>query len=394
MQKLKARVYLKNNKKRAAILVVSFGLFFSLLYCIRFFIEPATYTDEVLMVKNAEKMQMAYINRYGDVCKTLDLSLWEPDSTATDNEKVRELNRAGAIFLEEQRKANPDGLVFLCNSLGISIRTFIGNSYYYAPMMEKEELRQLTDRLNLKVTGGRYPENPGEILVDERMLKNVEKSIGDTLYNENTVIVGTVKYPLYFAAGLDYEAIEYSDRDLYYINDGAIKDLKEYFRQFGIDAGNDSFAQVQIQADQVNAQEMVDQFRDELDLPINVMTYSIFFVLSVTLFFVYRLHVMDRYTEWCLYRSLGFSAKDVFFLAFREYFVCLLFSLFFAALCSVCVCFIGGILMTEKGIMFRYFLPRTLLQISGIVVLLTGVMQIPVVYAMSKVKTINAMEIE
>ena len=87
MQRLSAWFYLKNNKKRAAILVLSFGLFFALLYGVQFFMHPSTYMAEKIAVQGAKKMQMAYIDSYGPANDTLllgmDMSLWEPETEGT-----------------------------------------------------------------------------------------------------------------------------------------------------------------------------------------------------------------------------------------------------------------------------------------------------------------------
>ena len=144
----------------------------------------------------------------------------------------------------------------------------------------------------------------------------------------------------------------------------------------------------------MNAIKKVEKFSAELQAPLSVMTYSIAFVLGLTLFFVYRLHVQDRYSEWCLYRSLGYSQKEVYSLAFREFGICIGISVGLAAVITAVLCVIGAALMRSKGMFYEYILPSVLLKILGIGTLLAGIMQIPLVIAMQKVKTIDAMEEE
>lgn len=392
MQRLKASVYLKNNKRRALIIIISFGLFFFLIYAIRFFMFPSCYMDEVICVKSAEQMQVAYMNSFTATCKDLDESLWEENSGATYEDMINELNRAGKVFLDELRGDVDNSLIYLCNVCNIRIKSFIGNSTFYAPMVDQEEFKEIVDFMDIEVSEGRMPEAPGEIIVDERMLRNLERSVGDTLYSDNTIIVGTTKTKYFFAAGIDYENSEYSNRYLFFINDGVISDLKAFFEKYDIDADVQRNSAVQILADRVNASKTVQRFKDELDIPLGVMTYSIMVVLAITLYFVYRLHIQDRYSEWCLYRSLGYSSKEVFFLAFREYIICLFFSIILATILSIGICFAGGQLMESKGMIFKYVIPDTLYQLIGISVLLTGIMQLPVVGAMRRVRTIDAME--
>ena len=92
MQRLSAWFYLKNNKKRAAILILSFGLYFVLLYGVQFFLHPSVYMYEVIAVKGAERMQIGYLNGLEKLNDAMDLgmdmSLWEPEQEATYEEKV------------------------------------------------------------------------------------------------------------------------------------------------------------------------------------------------------------------------------------------------------------------------------------------------------------------
>jgi hypothetical protein len=48
--------------------------------------------------------------------------------------------------------------------------------------------------------------------------------------------------------------------------------------------------------------------------------------------------------------------------------------------------------MGNKGIVYRLWLPETFRQLSAIVILLTGILQIPVFQAMQHITTIDAIE--
>lgn len=398
MQRLSAWFYLKNNKKRAAILILSFGLYFVLLYGVQFFMHPTIYMDEVIAVQGAKQIQSGYINGLEKLNEAMnlgmDMSLWEPEREATYEELVAEINKGTdrlAQLLQEEGTAEH---VFICNSYGISINSFGGDSYYNAPMMTQEELVTFVEYLDLKIKEGRMPENPGELLMDEKMVKNQGFLVGDCLYDQETKLVGIVEYDTYIAAGIDYEEERFPDRNIYLLSKGAIPDLKEYFAKFGIEADTESFGTIEILADEVNASKEVEKWAKEIQTPLNVMTYSIAFVLGLTVFFVYRLHVQDRYAEWCLYRSLGYSEKEVYSLAFREFGICIGMSVGLAVVVTTVLCLIGAAIMRSKGMVYEYLLPHILLQILGIGTLLAGIMQIPVVIAMQKVKTIDAMEEE
>lgn len=396
MQRLSAWFYLKNNKKRAAILILSFGLYFSLLYVVQFFMHPTTYMDEVIAVQGAERMQSGYLNGLDELNEKMklgmDMSLWAPEREATYEELVAEINKGTARLEEVLEEEGTADHVFVCNSYGINIDSFGGSSYYSAPMLTGEELVTFTAYLGLEFIEGRMPEQPGEIFMDENMARNIGFSVGDYLFDRETKLVGIVKYDTYVAAGIDYAEEKYPDRNLYLLNNGTIPDLKKYFARFGVQAGTEQFSTIEIYADKVNATEEVEELAQELQMPLKVMSYSIAFVLGLTVFFVYRLHVQDRYAEWCLYRSLGYSERAIYSLSFREFGICMGFSIGLSAMISVMLCMVGAMIMRSRGMFYEYLLPQVLLQILGIGTLLSGMMQIPVVVAMRKVKTIDAME--
>lgn len=111
-----------------------------------------------------------------------------------------------------------------------------------------------------------------------------------------------------------------------------------------------------------------------------------------TLLLVYQLHIKDRYEEWCLYRSLGYSAKSIFVLALKEFILCLLIGFVFALLCIGIIFIFGGAIMDNKGIPYRLCLPDAILQLSGILVFLSALLQIPVLKVLRTIKTVDAIE--
>lgn len=398
MQRLSAWFYLKNNKKRAAILILSFGLYFVLLYGVQFFLAPSVYMYEAIAVEGAERMQIGYLNGLEKLNETLDLgmdmSLWEPEREATYEELVAEINKGTAVLKQKLETEGTADHVFICNNYQVRVNSFAGGTVFNAPMLTKEELDILVDYLQLNIIEGRMPQKPGEFFMDANMAKNRGFRVGEKLFDEDSILVGIVEYDTYVAAGIDYENSEYPDRVLYLLDDGTIPDMKAYFAEFGIDADFTSQSTVQIISDKVNMIKDVEETNNQMQAPLKVMTYSIAFILGLTVFFVYRLHVQDRYSEWCLYRSLGYSQKEVYSLAFREFGICLGISVLLAGVITVILCMTVGAIMQSKGMLFEYILPSVLLQIAGIGTLLVGVLQIPVVIAMQKVKTIDAMEEE
>lgn len=389
MGKLKAWYYLKNNKKRAAVLIVSLGLYFALLYGISFFVNPMYYTDEAVYLGNGELMQMAFVNNAGRL--PMDLTLWEEGSSATDENKIVELNRAIKEFATELGKDARVDHVLQCFTYGVTVHTLTGSSYYSIPMVTKEQAQLICDYIGVRLVEGNYPEQPGDILMDERMAKNRNVQVGDKLYDESTRISGIVSCSSYFAVGIEPEELMVK-RFLIFLDQGTLTDLKQFFQEYDWEASNNNSSQIQIIYDIENSKEVVDKFKDEMQQPMGVMIYVITIVMGITLYFVYQLHIKDRYEEWCLYRSLGYSQREVFSLALREYGICILGSMVLAILFLLLIFYFGGNMMKSKGIVYHLWIPDTFLQLTAIMVFLSGVLQIPVFQAMQHITTIDAIE--
>lgn len=389
MRKLRAWYYLKNNKKRGAILSISFGLYIALLYGVRFFINPMFYTDEAVYLANAERMQSVYVN---DLSKlSIDLSLWEDESDATQEEMILEINRGMQKFASELEKDQRIDYVFACSTYGINIHTLTSSSYYRAPMVTKEQAKILCDYNKVELLEGTYPQQPGDIILDKNMAKNLKVTIGDTIFDKSTKVCGIVASKGYFAVGIEYDDLIVK-RNLFFLNQGRLTDLNQYFKEIGWEATEKDSSELQIVSDVITSKKLVQNFKEELQQPLNVMVFVITLVMGITLYLVYQLHVKDRYEEWCLYRSFGYSKREVFQLAFREYGICLLGGLGFA-LFSLLIIFISGSnMMKEQGIVYRYFMPETFWEIVAVMIFMTGVLQIPVLKAMNRITTIDAIE--
>lgn len=389
MGKLKAWYYLKSNKKRAAVLIVSLGLYFALLYGIQFFVNPMYYTDEAVYLGNRELMQLAFVNNAGKL--PMDSTLWEEGSNATDEDKIVELNRAIKEFAAELEKDVRIDHVLPCFTYGVSIHTLTGSSHYNIPMVTKEQAKLICDYLGVRLVDGNYPEEPGDIVMDEKMARNRNIKVGDKLYDDSTRISGIVSCSSYFAVGIEHDELMMK-RFLLFLDQGTITDLQQFFLEYDWEASNKNSSQIQIIYDIENSKEVVDKFKDETQQPLGVMVYVITIVMGITLYFVYQLHIKDRYEEWCLYRSLGYSQREVFSLALREYGICIIGSSVLAILFLSIIFYFGGSMMKSKGIVYHLWIPDTFLQLTSIMIFLSGILQIPVFQAMQHITTIDAIE--
>lgn len=386
---LSAKNYLKNNRKRAAILIISFGLYFALLYGVQFFLQAMMATEEAVSVTGKDRMQCVFVGR-GDLLP-IDTTLWEEESNATEKQKIAELNQGVVLFAEELEKDPKIDAVIPCATYGIRINSFTGSSYYRIPLVLKEEVKQICDYNHVTLLQGDYPKEPGDILIDERMAKNRGFHLGEPLFEDSYRVCGIASANSYFGVGIPIHG-QIVKRHLLFLDQGYITSISDYFAKMGIEASKEEGSDIEIIWDIRTGKENVAKSYDDLELPMNIMIYVFTFVLGITLYIVYHLHIKERYEEWCLYRSLGYSKQDIFQMAFCEFLICLAFGIMLAVVSIGIIIVIGINLMESKGVAYQIFLPDKIKQIIAIMVCLTGILQIPVVTAMRHITTVDAME--
>ncbi|TCT16043.1 hypothetical protein EDC18_10257 [Natranaerovirga pectinivora] len=387
---LKPMTYLKNNKKRAMILIISFAIFITLIYGLRFFVNPMKYTLENIVLGKSNHMQGVFINR-NDIL-SMDISLWDTDSTSTVLERITEVNRGVKEFGEQLALNEHIDYVIPFSSYHINIHTLISSASYYIPLVEKEQVNTICDYLNITLKEGAMPKEPGEIIVDERMAANWNLKIGDSINNDNTKISGIVKSDFYFAVGIHFDE-GFIKRNLLFLNDGYLLNLQDYFYNLGYSASyfNNDDA-IRILWDMEGGKQEVNKHFGDLDPVLRLVSLITTLIIAGTLFLVYQLHVQDRYEEWCLYRSLGFSQRDIYLLAAKEFIFCLVTAILLAIVLCFFLINVGGLFMDSRGIVYRFWMPEVFGQIIAALLFLAGILHIPVISGMQEIKTIDGLD--
>lgn len=125
----------------------------------------------------------------------------------------------------------------------------------------------------------------------------------------------------------------------------------------------------------------------------NVIYFGVLLVLSLALYIVYTMYLRDRRNEWCLYCSIGYSKKEIYHSILRE----LGFTFGFAIFIGVVLTMFSVVgldfgMIRQMGIRCRYFYPEIIVEILCADMFLIGLLQIPIRYALYKIRTIDAME--
>lgn len=386
-QKLSAMRYIKNNKRRVAVLVISLGLCFMLTYLTNVLLMSTEETFKVAAVNNARKIQ--YVRLAGS---SLGVNIDNPNY----EELVAEYNEKNLQLIERLKKHDGVEEVYFAQNIYNNVVAAIGQWGVELPLLEKEQLPSLIEHYGTKLYEGRMPENPGEIVLDRAAMSNGGYHIGDYFDKENYdtafKIVGILEGENYWGCGVlpEGDLLNPENRQIMILSDGSISDVSKLLEKEGIYV-RDTFDNVyDVKAGEEDLKENVT---DVIITSTNVVYAGVMILLSLALFIVYTTYLRDRHNEWCLYCSIGYSRGEIYRSIVRE----LAFSfgiaiVFGVVLTAVFVVGLDYMMIKPAGLRCRYLYPETIGEILCSYMLLFGVLQIPVRYALHRIRTIDAVD--
>ena len=174
------------------------------------------------------------------------------------------------------------------------------------------------------------------------------------------------------------------------LSDGSIEDISSVLSDFGIKVREDN----DYIMDYKNGQEeMEEEVVSEIEKGTKYIYPGIMLLLFFSVFIVYTMYIRDRHSEWCLYCSIGYSRKSVYFEVLRELLFTFVTALFIGiAFAGIMTAVLDIVMIQPLGVRCRYFYPQTIFEIICYYILLLGLLQIPVRYAIYKICTIDAMD--
>lgn len=383
-QKISAFYYIKNNKRRVSVLVTSLAMFSIVTYVSMFLLSATSETFEDILTETSRHIQ--YIQLDGD-----DLEYNYSDKQASPED----------IYNEAVNKKYGEIRNSLINSKGIEdafvvqteysyVASLVGNYYVEIPMLNKTDMEKVLKHMGAVLDSGRLPEKAGEVVLDSMLIKNYGYKLGDGLSQNNDIkIVGIINCGFYFGCGMaDRDNVVFYNPMICVLTDGTVRDLKNTIEKNGVFLENSKF--VDLKDGEIKLQ---DEITSAISSSTNIIFAGIIVIVATLVVIVSISYMRDRRSEWCLYASIGYSRKAVYFSIVRE----LLFTFVTAFLIAVVVVILlmkilDILLITELGLQCEYFLFDTLNQILCVYIALFGIMQIPVRIEIFKIKTIDAVE--
>lgn len=381
MQKLSAMRYIKNNKRRVSVLIVSLTLCFVLTYISFFFLSTTTETFRSVLLDNAEKLQ--YIE---PSARVFDLDY----EMSVEDEYLRKYDIKLNELIDRLREKEEIKDAFKAEIVYGTVQSFVGRYTFELPLVTKEEMPILLKHMKAALTEGRLPEKNNEIVLSESAMKNEDYRLGDSLKeNHSITIVGIIECEYYFGCGI-YEGDAYDNQRICILSDGSIEDLTLFLNNMGykVDRSREKII------DKTSGEEdLQNDVIDAIEGGTDIVYVFILAVLFIVLLIVYTTYLRDRQNEWCLYSSIGYSKKAIYFSIIRELLFTFAVSLFAG---GIIIFFMEAALdycmIRPMGIKCRYFYPDVLMEIICSYVFLLGMLQLPVRYELYKIRTIDAMD--
>ncbi len=383
-QKLSAMRYIRNNGRRVAVLVVSLGLCFVLVYLTQFLLSSTEESLGRIMSENPKKMQVLMLA--GKTTLGID----------TENMSDEELTRAYAEknreVAEKLKKAAGVKNAWFGQVIYCTISAAVGQMDYEMPLVEKEEIPEILEHFGAKLAWGRLPENPGEIVLDNLSMKNNDFVPGgyfnEKNYAQYYTIVGVIDCDTYFGCGIPAE--EWNARPAVFVLSEGIDDMSAVLHEIGIDVRENYDTVLDVKwGEKYLKEEIVDVIGNST----RFIYAGIVVLMLISLTVVYTTYLRDRHNEWCLYCSIGYSRRTIYGAVVRE----LLFTFGAALVQGGIVSLLSALLLNSamvepQGLKCRLLHPKTAAEILCIYAFLFGILQIPVRYALCRIRTIDAME--
>lgn len=383
-QKIPAFYYIKNNKRRVSVLVVSLAMFFIITYMSMFLLSTTSETFRSVLTESTKYIQYILLTD-----KDLDIDAGILQDGITEEDYMDAVNKKYNSIKGDFKKCKGIENVFIVQTEYAYVTSIVGNYYIEIPMTNKKQMDILLKHMGAELADGRLPEKKDEVVLDRKIIKNHGYKKGDTLNrNSDVKIVGIIECDYYFGCGIANNNKTFTNPELCVVTDGTVHNLEKTIEKQGVILENSEFI------DLANGEKKLqDEIIDTISGSTNFIFAGIMVIVAILVVIVNISYMRDRRSEWCLYSSIGYSRKAVYYSILREMLFVFVTALLTAAVVSIILMKLLDIfLITELGLTCLYFIPETLIEILCAYIALFGILQIPVRFEIYKIKTIDAID--
>ena len=381
---LSASKFIKNNKKTCGVLLVALSLTFMAMYIVNYLLMTTIESFTPLMLEMPKKISYASLTD-----ETLGV-------LRSDYEDQKAYNDALTKRREElcEKLKKIDGIedvkyIQIINQIYSGIIGQVGTE---CPLLSADEIQAFLNHFDAKLTSGRMPENPGEMLCDSIILKNNNYKIGDYFnsgaYGETFKIVGVIKNPYMTSVGIPNG---YTNSGWYFTfyNDEKHTDLKKLLEDNGLKIRDSDELIDSLQYRGFYDNEMTEVIKSS----INMIVLVVMIFLGVSVIVAYVSFMRNRVNEYCLYASIGYSRRNIYGMIMREIIIIFAIGIVIGAVFSIglMALFDQGAI-EPKGLVSKWFYPGHILKICAALTCIVGMLQIPILITIRNIKTIDLLE--
>ncbi len=379
-QKLSAMNYIRNNKRHAAVLIVSLALYLVIVYLTQFILSSGTESFKKILSEDTKKMQLVGLP---------DSAFGIDEETLTSEEAVRAAYAEAVELLVKRLREQPGvKTVQKTQQMGVTIYALIGQYSFSFPLGDEEFLKNYMEHMGATLKEGELPDAPGEIILADGIMQNAGLTLGQKLSDKDYQIVGIAESESYFGGGIMVSGKDYS-LGLCVLSDGSIEDMSALLRNMGYEFSDNEASIFDYKVGNAEYEEVFA----ETETPANLVFRGVMIVMAIMLFLVYTTMLRDRHGEWCLYCSIGYSRKAIYLSILREmlfYFTVAV--IFGTALTVIGMVAVDTLLIAPMGLACRYLDFSVMGEIVCGYAIVFALLQLPIRLALYKIRTVDAME--
>lgn len=382
--RLSALKFVRNNKKQVWVMIVALSMTFMTMYVINFLFLTTKESFKALFLEQPKKV--AYVE--------LSLETMGVDSASfsSEEELYQGIDEARNSIMDKLKAHEGISDVIYTQCLYANYQGIVGGVGYDFPLLEESRIPVFLEHMDAKLTEGRMPEGPGEILVDKKVLQNKKMNIGgyfnESSYGKVFKVVGALDSDVLTCVGTPRG---YTNSGWYMVilcnEENA--DMSAVLKDVGIET-----TEYDTIYDSVDWAKMYKELvTDQIDAALLAILIVVIIFLAISILVAYVSFMRSRVNEYCLYTSIGFARKDIYGMMMKE--IGIIFGLSIvigAAVTIVIMVLLGHFMLDSLGLVYHYFYPEHLLRILTAFLAIVGFLQIPVIVTINNIKTIDMIE--
>lgn len=381
---LSALKFVRNNKKQVWVMIVALSLTFMTMYVIHFLFMTTQESFKTLFLKQPKRV--AYLELSPDTMGV------KKDAYASNDEYNLAIDKARDNIIADIKMHKGISGAVLTQTAYANYQGIVGGVGYIFPLLSKEQIDKFVNHMGARLIEGRMPEGDGEILVDEKVLKNKKMEIGgyfnESAYGQNFKVVGVLESEYMTCVGTP---MGYTNSGWYIVVlcDEENADMTKVLADIGI-----TLTAYDTIFDSVDMAKIYDeQIAEQIDAALLAILIVVIIFLAISILVAYVSFMRNRVNEYCLYTSIGYGRKDVHGMIMREILLIFGISIILGLAVTVIIMIVfGNFILEPMGLLYNYFYPEQLLRILAAFAAIIGLLQIPIAVTINKIKTIDMIE--